>query len=86
MANDQASLLLRKQLKGKLRPFFFVFLSLPSSCAAEVCLPFSSCMVVSLLLSAELSKRPVEGFSAGLVDDTNLFQWAITVMGPPDTL
>ncbi|CAK0734380.1 Ubiquitin-conjugating enzyme E2 7 [Coccomyxa viridis] len=46
---DQASLLLRKQLK-------------------------------------ELTKRPVDGFSAGLVDDSNLFEWQITIMGPPDTL
>lgn len=46
---DQASLLLRKQLK-------------------------------------ELTKNPVEGFSAGLVDDSNLFEWAVTVLGPPDTL
>ncbi|PRW60956.1 Ubiquitin-conjugating enzyme E2 7 [Chlorella sorokiniana] len=46
---DQASLLLRRQLK-------------------------------------ELTKKPVEGFSAGLVDDSNLFEWAVTVLGPPDTL
>lgn len=24
--------------------------------------------------------------SAGLVDDDNIFEWAVTVMGPPDTL
>jgi ubiquitin-conjugating enzyme E2 G1 len=43
----------------------------------------------SLLLSKqlrELTKRPVDGFSAGLVDDDNLFEWQVTVMGPPDTL
>ena len=34
---------------------------------------------------AELTKRPVEGFSAGLVDDVNLFEWQVTIMGPPDT-
>jgi ubiquitin-conjugating enzyme E2 G1 len=33
---------------------------------------------------AELTKKPVDGFSAGLVGDS-LFEWAITVMGPPDT-
>ena len=32
----------------------------------------------------ELTKKPVDGFSAGLVEDS-LFEWAITVMGPPDT-
>ncbi|KAG6856842.1 hypothetical protein H0H87_012900 [Tephrocybe sp. NHM501043] len=48
----------------------------------------------------ELTKRPVEGFSAGkppsdrpadptvdrLVDDNNLFEWEILIIGPPDTL
>lgn len=38
------------------------------------------------LCFAELTKRPVDGFSAGLVDDSNLFEWQITIMGPPDTL
>ena len=35
---------------------------------------------------AELTKHPVDGFSAGLIDDSNLFEWQITIMGPPDTL
>ena len=35
---------------------------------------------------AELSRHPIEGFSAGLVDDCNVFEWQVTVMGPPDTL
>jgi ubiquitin-protein ligase len=30
-------------------------------------------------------KNPVEGFSAGLVDDSNVFEWQVTIMGPPDT-
>ncbi|KIY69582.1 ubiquitin-conjugating enzyme [Cylindrobasidium torrendii FP15055 ss-10] len=34
----------------------------------------------------ELTKRPVEGFSAGLVDDDNLYEWEIMIIGPPDTL
>lgn len=34
----------------------------------------------------ELAKHPVDGFSAGLVDDENVFEWQITIMGPPDTL
>ncbi|KAJ6482906.1 ubiquitin-conjugating enzyme [Mycena vitilis] len=34
----------------------------------------------------ELTKHPVEGFSAGLVDDDNLYEWEILVIGPPDTL
>jgi len=35
---------------------------------------------------AELTKHPVEGFSAGLVDDSNLYEWEILIIGPPDTL
>ncbi|KAF8064180.1 ubiquitin-conjugating enzyme [Lyophyllum atratum] len=34
----------------------------------------------------ELTKRPVEGFSAGLVDDDNLYEWEILIIGPPDTM
>jgi len=49
MATDQASLLLKKQLK-------------------------------------DLQKNPVEGFSAGLVDDSNIFEWEIMIIGPQDTL
>ncbi|KAJ8594129.1 ubiquitin-conjugating enzyme [Rhizopogon salebrosus TDB-379] len=33
----------------------------------------------------ELTKHPVEGFSAGLVDDNNLYEWEIMIIGPPDT-
>lgn len=34
----------------------------------------------------ELNKHPVEGFSAGLLDDSNIFHWELMIMGPPDTL
>ncbi|TFY50209.1 hypothetical protein EVG20_g11655 [Dentipellis fragilis] len=34
----------------------------------------------------ELTKHPVEGFSAGLVDENNLFEWEILIIGPPDTM
>mmetsp|Transcript_69064 Transcript_69064/g.152465 ORF Transcript_69064/g.152465 Transcript_69064/m.152465 type:complete len:171 (-) Transcript_69064:87-599(-) len=34
----------------------------------------------------ELTKSPVDGFSAGLVDDSNIFEWQVTIIGPPDTL
>ena len=49
-------------------------------------------MAVCLVLSrpprhpTELTKNPVEGFSAGLVDDSNIFEWQVTIIGPPDTL
>lgn len=34
---------------------------------------------------AELNKNPVEGFSAGLKDDNNVFVWEVMIMGPPDS-
>ncbi|KZS95368.1 ubiquitin conjugating enzyme [Sistotremastrum niveocremeum HHB9708] len=34
----------------------------------------------------ELQKRPVEGISAGLVDDDNILEWEVMLIGPPDTL
>ncbi|ESP01503.1 hypothetical protein LOTGIDRAFT_225382 [Lottia gigantea] len=49
MAQDQSSLLLRKQLK-------------------------------------ELNKHPVEGFSAGLIDDDDLYKWEVVILGPGDTI
>jgi ubiquitin-conjugating enzyme E2 G1 len=33
----------------------------------------------------DLSKNPVEGFSAGLVDDGNMYEWEIVILGPPET-
>merc|ERR1711872_128542 len=34
---------------------------------------------------ADLNKNPLEGFSAGLIDDEDLFRWEVMVIGPPDT-
>jgi len=34
----------------------------------------------------ELSRHPLDGFSAGLVDDSNVFEWNVTIIGPPDTI
>jgi ubiquitin-conjugating enzyme E2 G1 len=42
----------------------------------------------SLLLKkqlAELKKRPVEGFSAGLVNDDDIYKWEVLIIGPQDT-
>eukprot|EP01133_Synstelium_polycarpum_P018871 gene18871-22573_t len=42
----------------------------------------------SLLLKKQLrdlKKFPVEGFSAGLVDDSNIYEWQIMIVGPPET-
>ncbi|KAK0416029.1 hypothetical protein QR680_012257 [Steinernema hermaphroditum] len=35
---------------------------------------------------AELKKSPVDGFSAGLVSDDDIYKWEVLVIGPPDTL
>lgn len=40
---------------------------------------------VSLFVS-ELNKNPVEGFSAGLVDENDIHKWEVLIIGPPDTL
>ncbi|KAJ3397267.1 ubiquitin-conjugating enzyme E2 G1 [Chytridiales sp. JEL 0842] len=34
----------------------------------------------------ELTKKPVEGFSAGLIDDADIYKWEIIIMGPEGTL
>ncbi|EFC43278.1 predicted protein [Naegleria gruberi] len=34
----------------------------------------------------ELQKNPVEGFSAGLKEDSNMYEWDILIVGPPETL
>ena len=37
------------------------------------------------LPSPELNKNPVEGFSAGLIDENDLYRWEVLIIGPPDT-
>lgn len=34
----------------------------------------------------ELNRNPPEGVSVGLVDDDNIFEWELLIVGPPDTL
>ncbi|PIA53058.1 hypothetical protein AQUCO_01000730v1 [Aquilegia coerulea] len=34
----------------------------------------------------DLNRHPVDGFSAGLVHDNNIFEWSVIISGPPDTL
>ena len=43
----------------------------------------------SLLLQKQLkdlTRNPVEGFSAGLANDTDIYNWEVLIIGPPDTL
>ena len=35
---------------------------------------------------AELNKNPVEGFSEGLIDDNDLYQWEVLIIALPDIL
>lgn len=42
-------------------------------------------MCVVHFVRSELTKKPVEGFSAGLLDDENLYTWEVLIMGPADT-
>ena len=35
---------------------------------------------------SDLNKNPVEGFSAGLADDEDIYKWEVLIIGPPDTL
>lgn len=41
---------------------------------------------VECFLIVELNKNPVEGFSAGLIDDNDIYKWEVLIIGPPDTL
>jgi ubiquitin-conjugating enzyme E2 G1 len=34
----------------------------------------------------DLKKHPNDGFSAGLVDDNNLYKWEVVIVGPSDTV
>ena len=49
---------------------------------------FSFCALILYYLLCfylELNKSPVEGFSAGLIDDSDIYRWEVLVIGPPDT-
>ena len=74
MGSDQAQLLLMKQLKG----------ADATPAAPRVEGPDASPHTATSCL-AELNKHPVEGFSAGLKDEANVFEWEVMIMGPPDT-
>ena len=62
------------------RGWVLTFLALPLSSTAfrSTCPPGA--------LRADLMKNPVDGFSAGLTDENNIYEWSVTVIGPPDTL
>lgn len=47
--------------------------------------PWKSIQSYTLSVSLELLKNPVDGFSAGLVDEQNIYEWDILIIGPTDT-
>lgn len=75
----QGALLLKKQLAG----MFFL---------KDKLLSFVRPSFYALLIrwrrfafSTDLNKNGAEGFSAGLIDDENLFKWELMIVGPPET-
>lgn len=90
MTDSRATLLLMKQLKGML---LAMRARLAGACARtprQACAPPLSdsapcASARTHLYPAELNKSPVEGFSAGLVDESNPYDWEICIMGPPET-
>ena len=76
-STNQASLLLQKQLKGN-DPILNLFVK---NTVLERIRNF-----FFFYSFADLCKNPVDGFSAGLVDESNIFEWSVTIIGPPDTL
>lgn len=48
-------------------------------------MPYYCCLLSGIFLFSELTKRPVEGFSAGLIDDEDIYKWEVLIIGPPDT-
>jgi hypothetical protein len=73
--NDQGSLLLKKQLMGQ-------WIVLGVLGYLDNTAGWLSCISLPLL---ELQKKPVEGFSAGLIDDDDIYEWDVMIIGPPDT-
>lgn len=47
---------------------------------------FLLCIFLLFCHVSELNKNPVEGFSAGLIDDNDIYRWEVLIIGPPDTL
>jgi ubiquitin-conjugating enzyme E2 G1 len=44
-----------------------------------------SCALLLLGGVIELAKNPVDGFSVGLADDSNIYEWQCMMEGPADT-
>ena len=86
-SSNNAKLLLMNQLKRKpSRQTLPAPLARPSrSIARRSHAPCGRLWWVCPWPRAELKRNPVEGFSAGLADEENMFLWEIMIMGPPET-
>ena len=42
--------------------------------------------VILFFLFVDLHRHPVEGFSAGLGEDENIYRWEVMIMGPQETV
>jgi hypothetical protein len=83
---SQASLLLQKQLRGAARRSSRASVSARFFSFLRIIWLTDFGLVCGMVIDADLAKHPVDGFSAGLVDDSNVFEWQVTIIGPPDTL
>lgn len=90
-STDQGTLLLKKQLRGRHSCFTFWRSLLRQTKLVPVLLGELPTRVLSfnpistVVLVLELSRKGTEGFSAGLIDDDDMFKWEVTIFGPPDT-
>lgn len=50
------------------------------------CVHLHHWLMNNFLIVSELNKNPVEGFSAGLIDESDIHRWEVLIIGPPDTL
>lgn len=86
---SQAALLLKKQLK-RTRFAAFVFLCCLLELDVQITCSFSQIILIHedffFGFFLELNKNPIEGFSAGLVNDDNIYEWQFCIIGAPDTL
>ena len=48
--------------------------------------PSSSSSIALQRQYRELQKNPVQGFSCGLPDESNFYEWDVLIIGPQDTV
>ena len=40
----------------------------------------------SLHIFLDITQHPIDGVSVGLIDENNLFEWQVCIVGPSETL